>query len=113
MAPKTSTLVIGTKSQGGCETCRHANQGTADFAEGHAFCWIDKHTKQRAQRCDVELRLPKSSKEPVARWEAYFMYEAFDGANGTYDRATDLRMLAEDAEPALQHTLRAHVPVEG
>lgn len=73
---------------------------------------MDRRAKQRDQRCDVERPLPKRASDPIARWELYFLYEPFDGANGTYDRATDLRMLAFDADDSLKRALRSEVAVE-
>jgi hypothetical protein len=108
---KTSTLILATKTPGTCAECRHSNQGTADFAEGHAFCWMDKNPKRREQTCDVVRPLPKSASDPVAKWSPYFLYEPYDGENGTYDRATDLRIIAEDADEPLKRSLRANVPV--
>jgi hypothetical protein len=108
---KTSTLITGTRSPGTCATCRHSNQETVDFREGHLFCWMDRQTKGDAQRCDVIRPLPKSTRDAVEAWTPYYLYEPYDGKNGTYDRTQDLRIVAEDADDDIRRSLRADIPV--
>jgi hypothetical protein len=114
MPPKTksSTLVIATKSPENCAKCRHSNQGTVDFREGHLLCWMDKQTKRPETRCDVVRHLPRStSMDDPKSWSSYFLYQPFDGSNCTYDKSTDLRIIAEDADEALKRSLRADKPL--
>jgi hypothetical protein len=110
-AKKTSTLYVTTRSPGTCATCRHANQGTADFDEGRVLCWVDKRTKQITQTCDVTMALPRTSGQPVAAWSTYHLYQPYDGENGTYEKSTDTRILAEDADAKLRAAQRADEPV--
>ncbi len=108
MSVKSSTLVIATKSPGRCEQCRHANQGTVDIAEGKAFCWFAKTPKKASQRCDVTLPLRTSIASSSV--DRYYLFEAYDGDNGTFDKSEDLRILAEDADASLRQSLEADRP---
>ncbi len=105
---KSSTLVIATKTPGPCTACRHANQGTVDFAEGKLFCWFAKATKTATQQCDVTLPLRKSTKSTEV--ETYYLFERYDGDNGTFAESEDLRILAEDADEDLRRSLHADRP---
>ncbi|MBK6687547.1 MAG: hypothetical protein IPG45_23950 [Deltaproteobacteria bacterium] len=111
-AKKNSTLITATKSPGTCTTCRHSNQATRDFDEGHLFCWMDKQPKRHSQPCDVSRALPNAwPMGAPTRWSSYHLYEPFNGENGTYGRSTDLRVMAEDAPEPLRASLNAHLPV--
>lgn len=107
MATKSSTLCVATRTPGACGGCRHANQGTADFAEGRVFCGYKKALVSAEQTCDAGLPLPRSASTPVAEFQRYFLFEPFDGHNGTYGVAEDLRILAEDADADLRAALQA------
>ncbi|MFO0724375.1 MAG: hypothetical protein U1E65_11365 [Myxococcota bacterium] len=108
---KTSTLVIATRAPGTCTTCRHSNQETQDFEEGHLFCWMAKEPRRPSQPCDVTRRLPQNSTQDPSSWAEYHLYQPYDGANGTFGRSTDLRMMAEDADEGLQRSLQASLPI--
>lgn len=109
---KTSTLVTATRTPGTCTTCRHSNQGTADYEEGSLFCWMAKSPRGESHRCDVTRHLPRRPTDDPSTWSEYHLYEAYDGANCTYERSTDLRMMAEDADEKIKESLRAHIPIE-
>jgi hypothetical protein len=107
MPVKSSTLCIASKEPGVCGKCRHSNQGTVDFAEGHVFCsWISG-ARHPAYVCDVRLPLPRG--QGLAP-EPYYLYEPYDGTNGTWGRRQDTRLLAPDASPELRAQLQADVP---
>ena len=110
MNMKSSTLVVATKRAGACAACRHTNQGTVDFSEGLLFCAIAKRPKPSSQECDVTVPLGRTKSTPLAAFERYFMFEPYDGDNGTFDRAEDLRIVAEDADDELRASLKADQP---
>ena len=103
------TLLTGSHRAGPCATCRHANQGTVDFAEGHLFCEIDKQPKRRDQTCDVVRNLPLALPFDPEALRPYYLYERFDGENGTYTQLQDIALVAEDASPELQAWARKEV----
>jgi hypothetical protein len=110
---KSSTLLVATRTPGACRACRHANQGTADMSEGHVFCQIDDGVKALDRACDVARPLPRTQAalagDPSA-WATYHFYEPYDGANGTWGRLQDVRLMAEDADEGIRRGLRADVP---
>jgi hypothetical protein len=108
---RPSTLLIASATPGPCARCRHSNQGTADFAEGHLFCQMDGATKRRDQDCQVELRLPRHARSERSSWGRYFAFEEYDGRNGTYGRLENARLMAEDADDELRTFLQADIPV--
>ena len=64
---------------------------------------------RRDQACDVALPLTAKIGDPGAA-STYFLFERFDGDNGTYDVSEDLRIIAEDADDGLRKSLRADEP---
>jgi hypothetical protein len=108
---KSSTLAVLTKKPGTCLTCRHSNQGTLDFSEGLAFCWIAKSTKRPTQTCDVTQILPRHPGTDLKTWETYAFYQPYDGTNGTYEKSEDLRLLADDADEDMKRTQQADIAV--
>lgn len=109
---KSSTLVIATRTPGKCTECRHSNQGTVDFEEGKLFCGFAKEPKTATQTCDVTLPLRAQLDSNAV--ETYYLYEPYDGDNGTFAKTEDLRILAEDADEGLRRSLHAHRPfIEG
>ncbi len=106
---KSSTLCVASATAGRCGGCRHSNQGTADAAEGHVFCSWGGGARTPSTPCDREITLPLdiSADAPFA---PYFLYESYDGRNGTWGRREDTRLLAPDASPALRASLRADEP---
>jgi len=109
MVKKSSTLCIASRTPGNCAGCRHANQGTVDFAEGLILCRWDVKKKGDEQVCDVQVELPQDvgdkSRQP------YFLYEPFDGNNATWYSYEDGRLLAEDASAAQRRVMQADKPV--
>ena len=105
---KTDTLCVATRRPGTCATCRHANQETADFREGHVFCQWEGKPKQLTQQCDVRVALARAVGGKTHN--EYFMYEPFDGKNCTWTSFQGGRIMAEDAEPALRAELHADEP---
>jgi hypothetical protein len=71
---------------------------------------MDHKPKQLAQTCDVTRILPRTRSSNEA-WQEYWLYQALDGFNGTYDRSTDSRLLAEDADDALREGMQAAVHI--
>ena len=110
---KSSTLVVASQTPGRCKECRHSNQGTVDFAEGKLLCWIAKTPKRAEQECDVTLPLPSRLGQDPATFQTYYLFEPFDGENGTHGVSQDLRILAEDADDGLKKSLAADRPSIG
>lgn len=104
MGVKASYLVIAHERPGRCEACRHANQDTADFAEGHLFCRFDGQSKQRTQPCNLPVELAREAQGPRSR---YFFFDPFTGDNCTYPLRGDFRVLAENASYAVQESMQA------
>ena len=48
---------------------------------------------------------------PPETWKQYYLFEHFDGANGTYGLIADFRILAPDADAALRAMQQADVPI--
>ncbi|UCC73052.1 MAG: hypothetical protein JSV86_00365 [Gemmatimonadota bacterium] len=108
MATKSSTLCIASRSPGRCTTCRHANQDTVDFTEGRICCGWDGKPKAADQTCDVAVQIPRDVGGKGT--DRYFVFEPYDGGNGTWGKLEDTRILAEDASPELRHALQADTP---
>ncbi len=70
-------LCHATRAPGTCGTCRHSNQGTEDFTEGMVACQLGSGGLTVATRCQVDFK-------PPDRDVPYFMYEPYDGENGTW-----------------------------
>src|SRR5258708_30031650 len=99
MAKKPSILCVAHKQAGRCSDCRHANQDTCDFAEGHVFCrWLDEPRRKESE-CNAPIDL---FPEPGGESRRYFFFERFTGDNGTYGIHADFRLLPEDAHLDLQ-----------
>jgi hypothetical protein len=105
MKTKSSTLCIVSRTSGVCADCRHSNQGTADFSEGHVFCQWDRRPKQRRQACDVPAPQMPGSAEPP-----YWFFERYDGHNCTWGKIRDARILRDDADEATRRELQADRP---
>jgi hypothetical protein len=106
---KPDLLLIVTKNPGACGSCRHANQGTADFAEQHIFCKWGGPARQPAQLCDKPAVAVPALYGPLV--SDYFYYQAYDGANCTWQYSGDYRILAEDAESAVREQMQADLPL--
>jgi hypothetical protein len=109
MPVKSSTLCVASKEPGVCGHCRHANQGTADFAEKHVFCGWVSGARHPNYTCDVKRHLPRESSAD-GNFAEYFLYEPYDGTNGTWGRRQDTRLLAPDASAELRKALQADIP---
>lgn len=110
---KPSILMVLSSRPGKCADCRHSNQGTVDFGEGHLVCAVDQRPKRADQTCDVQMSAPRTV--PIgapASWKKYFASERFDGSNSTYGITADFRVLAPDADQALRAALGADTPVQ-
>ena len=107
---KSSTLCIPSATPGRCGECRHANQATADAAEGHVFCSWGGGARTPSARCDLVVSLPLDIAASAA-FASYFLYEPYTGRNGTWGRREDTRLLAPDASLALRASLRADQPL--
>jgi hypothetical protein len=108
MPVKSSTLLIVSLTPGSCKSCRHANQGTVDFAEHYIFCKWGGPPRQPEQSCDQQSPAMRVSGGPLLF--NYYFYEAFDGTNCTWQIAGDYRILAEDAEPEMRIAMQADRP---
>jgi hypothetical protein len=109
---KSSTLLFVTKAGGPCRACRHANQGTVDFREGRVRCWKDDQPKTADQRCDVSVKAPRHLRDdPPSGWATYFLFEPFDGKNGTWGVGEDYRVVSEDADHEVQISVQSHLKV--
>jgi hypothetical protein len=101
---KTSTLLIVSRQPGRCGTCRHANQETADFREGHVFCQFGGGALNINHICDQRIpAFHRRDEEP----ELYYCYEPFTGNNGTWQKLQDTRVLAADADDEMRICLKA------
>ena len=107
MGVKASYLVVAHERPGSCDACRHANQETADFAEGHIFCRIDGQSKQRAQPCNLTVELARETNGVLSR---YFFFDPFTGDNCTFGLRGDFRVLAENASYEVQEQMQASQP---
>ena len=107
MPVKSSTLCIASREPGVCGKCRHSNQGTVDFGEGHVFCSWVPGARHPAYSCDLQLPLPR---DPGGPSSPYYLFEPFDGSNCTWGRRQDSRLLAPDAGPELRAALQADIP---
>jgi hypothetical protein len=106
---KPSLLLIVSLSPGTCGSCRHANQGTADFAERHIFCKWGGPPLQAEQLCNQSMLAPRTPGGPLV--PNYYFYEAYDGTNCTRQYMGDYRILAEDADPAMREYMHADRPI--
>ncbi|MEO8161483.1 MAG: hypothetical protein ABI588_08690 [Arenimonas sp.] len=109
MAKKSSTLCIASREPGRCGDCRHANQGTVDFAEQHVFCSWGGAGRPQSALCNFRLPLPVDVSATSAFVEVY-LYQQYDGMNCTWGKREDTRLLAPDASPALRTSLKADQP---
>ena len=105
MSVKPSLLLIVSLNPGTCGSCRHANQGTADFAERHIFCKWGGPPRQADQLCNQRMMAVPALGGPVV--PNYYYYEPYDGVNSTWEYVGDYRVLAEDAEPAMRKYMQA------
>ena len=108
MPKKSSTLLILSLTPGTCGSCRHANQGTVDFAEGHIFCKWGGPPRQAGQHCNQHMVAPRTLSGPLL--PNYYFYEPFNDNNCTWGLVGDYRILAEDAEPAVRTDMQADCP---
>ena len=109
MPRKPSLLCVASQTQGRCRDCRHANQGTRDFAEGLVLCAWDHGSRRLDTPCDVKLELPRrAGGERVA---GYYLFERYDGANGAWLFRGDRRMLAADADASQRALMQADQPL--
>ena len=109
MSVKPNLLLTVTLSPGACGSCRHANQGTVDFAERHIFCKWGGPPRQPDQICDQRIVAQPTPHGPIV--PGYYYYEPYDGTNCTWGYKGDYRILAEDAEPAVRNYMQADCPV--
>src|SRR5690349_5293781 len=109
MSVKPSLLLIVSLNPGTCGSCRHANQGTTDFAENHIFCKRGGPPRQPDQLCNQSMVASPSLYGPLL--PNYFFYEPYDGTNATWQFVGDYRILAEDAEPAMREQMQADCPL--
>jgi hypothetical protein len=100
LLPKPEYVFTASVRPGACVHCRHANQGTVDFAEGHLFCGWAHEVRALESTCDVVIRLPRSRGASQEEWAPYFAFERFDGTNRVVDGPRNATVRAEDAEPA-------------
>jgi hypothetical protein len=107
MGVKSNALGIASIEPGVCGQCRHSNQGTVDFAEGHVFCSWTSGARHRNYGCDVRMSLPR---DRTSGWTEYYLFEPFDTTNGTWGRLQDSRLLAPAASPQQRAALQADVP---
>ncbi|MBL8683285.1 MAG: hypothetical protein JNK05_29225 [Myxococcales bacterium] len=96
---KPEYVFVASKSPGPCAECRHANQETADFAEGRLVCGRSPGARSRASICDVIVSLPRYAGEPYATWGTYYMFERYDGDNAVDAAPFNATVLAEDRAP--------------
>lgn len=108
MGMKSNTLLTVSRTAGKCGECRHANQGTVDFSEGLVFCQRGGGRRTRDSECTE--RIPAMA-TPGGALAVYFLFEPFDGSNGTWGALQDARVLAEDADVQMRSDLRADTPV--
>lgn len=93
---KSLTYLLASSTAGRCSDCRHSNQETVDFNEGHIFCELDSSGKKTQQTCTVERDLFVTDEHGGTR--RYFLFEPYDGANGTFGRLENRRIVRpEDA----------------
>jgi len=107
---KSDTLLTLSREPGPCRTCRHANQGTVDLAEGHLFCEVaPRHGPAPVGRdATCTQRLPDD--ESLRHLRGLWFYEPFTSANGTWGRLQDTRLLPPAASPELRAQMRADRP---
>lgn len=110
MSRKSSTLLVVARTPGACAECRHANQGTIDYAEGKLRCGLRRKTKRLGQQCDERMPAPRRPGQRVGHWSLYYFFSPFDGHNGTYGSVEDTRILAEDADDQLRTSQQADRP---
>ena len=109
LSVKPSLLLIVSLAPGTCGSCRHANQGTVDFAERHIFCGRGGPPRQPDQLCNQNMAAVPTLYGPVV--PNYYYYEPYDGTNCTWHFFGDFRILAEDAEPAMRKCMQADRPL--
>ena len=109
MGVKPSLLLIVGLSPGTCGSCRHANQGTADFFERHIFCKWGGPPRQPDQLCNQRMMAVPALRGPIV--PDYYYYESYDGANCTWQYIGDYRILAEDAEPSMREHMQSDRPL--
>jgi hypothetical protein len=106
-------VFVVSRNAGPCQLCRHANQGTVDFTEGHLFCGKLGEPRSRDDTCSVRIHAQKRAGQPVAEMTLYYLFERYNGSNRVEYGATGYNadVFPEDAEgeraEALQHALRA------
>ncbi len=96
---KPEYVFVASKSPGPCAECRHANQGTADFAEGRLFCGRSAGDRTRASMCDVIVPLPRYAGETYNTWGRYYLFERYNGSNAVATAPFNATVLAEDRAP--------------
>lgn len=97
---KPEYIFTASPRPGPCTECRHANQGTVDFAEGHLFCGRAHATRTRAATCDVTVKLPRRAGAPQAEWGTYYLFERFDGQNAVAPGGFNADVRAPDSPTA-------------
>lgn len=107
---KSDTLLTLSRAPGPCIACRHANQGTADLAEGHLFCQISAAWGPAPARRDATCTRRVPDDPSFLHLRGLWFHEPFTGANGTWDRLEDSRLLPPDASPELRAQMRADEP---
>ena len=105
---RDNVLCVAAVEPGECRNCRHANQGTADFAEGHVFCRWDDRPRRRATLCNATMDLPRTMGGAAER---AYLYERFDGGNGTFAKSIDVRVIAADCDLEIKKAARWNEPV--
>jgi hypothetical protein len=79
-------VFMRTKERGNCSECRHANQQTADAAEGLWACpWLGATAAETS--CEVRFKNTGD-----------YAFEAFDGCNCTWNHHSPFRALPEGYE---------------
>jgi hypothetical protein len=99
LAVEPEHIFVASKSPGPCAECRHANQGTADFAEGRLFCGRIPGDRTRASMCDAIVPLPRYAGQPYETWGRYYLFECYNGVNAVTEAPFNATVLAEDREP--------------
>ena len=109
MAVKPSLLLVVTRSPKSCGTCRHANQETVDFAEGHIFCKWGGPARQYDQLCNQPIIACCTRFSELE--QGYYYYEDYSGINCTWLFSCDYRVLADDADESMRAEMQADRPL--
>ncbi|MCC6809995.1 MAG: hypothetical protein IT381_21375 [Deltaproteobacteria bacterium] len=81
--------VKASREPGVCFACRHANQNTEDYEKEYVFCQFQPGKREWKSPCDMTLTLEDG--------KTAYLYEPFDGKNGTWGSGNpNLRVIVDE-----------------